>query len=126
MAHQSPGATVWAVDVNRRARNLTASNAKRLGLDNVRVCAPDEVPPQLRFAAIRSNPPIRIGKEEMRSLLASWLDRLEVDALAHLVVSRHLGADSLSSWLTERGHPVDRVTSRRGFRVLSVGDRRAP
>ena len=126
MAHQSPGATVWAVDVNRRARNLTASNAKRLGLDNVRVCAPDEVPSQLRFAAIRSNPPIRIGKEEMRSLLASWLDRLEVEALAHLVVSRHLGADSLSSWLIERGHPVDRVTSRRGFRVLSVGDRRAP
>ncbi|MGA0789298.1 MAG: class I SAM-dependent methyltransferase [Ilumatobacteraceae bacterium] len=126
MAHQSPDATIWAVDVNRRARDLTASNAERLGLTNVKVCTPEEVPESLRFAAIRSNPPVRIGKHEMRSLLTVWLHRLEPDGVAHLVASKHLGADSLSSWLTDRGHAVERITSRRGFRVLSVGGRPAP
>ncbi len=44
MARRSPAATVWAVDVNERARNLCRANAERNGLPNVTVCAPDEVP----------------------------------------------------------------------------------
>jgi len=126
MAMQSPSATVWAVDVNRRARALTESNARRLGLANIEVRAPDEVPDDLRFAAIRSNPPVRIGKEAMRALLAEWIDRLDEGASAHLVISKHLGSDSLADWLRDRGHTVDRVVSRRGFRVLSVADRPRP
>ena len=62
MARRSPDATVWAVDVNSRARDLCRRNAERNNLSNIRVAAPDDVPEDLRFSTIWSNPPIRIGK----------------------------------------------------------------
>jgi 16S rRNA G1207 methylase RsmC len=120
MARRAPGATVWAVDVNRRARDLCAANAARHGLTNVRVCAPSDVPGDVRFVAIWSNPPIRIGKAALHELLLHWLDRLAPEAAAHLVVQKHLGSDSLQRWLTEHGHPAERIATGAGFRVLRV------
>jgi 16S rRNA (guanine1207-N2)-methyltransferase len=35
-------------------------------------------------------------------------------------VQKNLGSDSLADWLRERGFVVDRVGSRKGFRVLRV------
>lgn len=123
MARRSPGATVWAVDVNRRARELCAANAARHGLTNVRVCAPDEVPDDVVFAEIWSNPPIRIGKAALHDLLDRWLARLVPDGTAMLVVQKHLGSDSLQRWLTEHGRPTDRLATGAGFRVLCVRGR---
>jgi 16S rRNA (guanine1207-N2)-methyltransferase len=120
MARRAPGATVWAIDVNRRARELCALNARRNGITNVRVVVPDEIPPDVRFAAIWSNPPIRIGKPALHALLLDWLGRLTPDGVAHLVVQKHLGADSLQRWLTEHGHPTERAAIGAGFRVLRV------
>ena len=122
MARRAPGATVWAVDVNRRARDLTASNAERNGLSNIRVAAPGDVPPDVRFSTIWSNPPIRIGKPALHVLLDDWLSRLADDGTAALVVQKHLGADSLQRWLTASGRPTQRSASKSGFRVLSVRD----
>jgi 16S rRNA (guanine1207-N2)-methyltransferase len=120
MARRSPAATVWAIDVNRRARELTEANAARYGLGNIRVVAPDDVPDDVQFSAIWSNPPIRIGKPALHALLLRWLGRLEPDAVAHLVVHQHLGADSLQRWLTANGHLAERVAIGAGFRVLRV------
>lgn len=111
------GSTVWAVDVNERALALTAENAK--GLD-VHPALPEDVPADLTFDAIWSNPPIRIGKEALHELLLTWLPRLRPGGEARLVVGKNLGADSLQRWLTEQGHPTERVASSKGFRVLSV------
>jgi 16S rRNA (guanine1207-N2)-methyltransferase len=118
MAVRAPDATVWAVDVNERARELCAANAKAAGATNVRVCAPDEVPEAVRFARIASNPPIRAGKEALHDLLRRWLSRLRPDGHAYLVVQKHLGSDSLQRWLIEQGWPTERVASRQAFRVL--------
>jgi 16S rRNA (guanine1207-N2)-methyltransferase len=118
LAHRSPAATVWAVDVNERARALAAGNAA--GLGNVRVVAPDEIPETTRFAAIWSNPPIRIGKAALHELLARWLVRLTPEGSAVLVVQKHLGADSLARWLDEQGFPTTRLRSRVGYRLLEV------
>lgn len=118
MALQSPEASVWAVDVNERARELCAGNAARAGLTNVHVRAPDEVPAAIRFSAIWSNPPIRIGKAALHGLLRRWLARLEPSGEAYLVVQRHLGSDSLQRWLAEQGWPTTRVASRQSYRVL--------
>ena len=120
LASRAPAATVWAVDVNERARALCAANATSAGLANVRVAAPDEVPSELRFAAIWSNPPIRIGKAALHELLLTWLVRLEPEGQAHLVVQKHLGSDSLARWLTEQGHPTSKLRSRAGYRLLDV------
>lgn len=120
MARRSPDATVWAVDVNARARELCRRNAERNALANIRVVSPDDVPHDVRFATIWSNPPIRIGKPALHDLLDTWLARLDVGGSASLVVQKHLGADSLQRWLIELGYRCDRVGSKAGFRLLTV------
>lgn len=125
MAKRARGATVWAIDVNARARELTRWNADRNALHNVRVAAPEEVPAEMRFATIWSNPPIRIGKAALHELLSSWLDRLESDGSAALVVQKHLGADSLQRWLDAQGFPFRRIGSKAGFRLLGFEPRTA-
>lgn len=123
LATRAPGATVWAVDVNERARDLCRANAATAGLPNLVVATPDDVPPDVRFAAIWSNPPIRIGKAALHALLLRWLDRLDEGGTAALVVQKHLGADSLARWLGEQGWATRRRASRQGYRVLEVGPR---
>lgn len=119
LAMRSPDATVWAVDVTERALGLTRRNAAALDLDNVRAVRPEEVPADLPFAAIWSNPPIRIGKPAVHELMRTWLPRLAKGADAHLVVGKNLGADSLQRWITaELDLPTERVASSKGFRVL--------
>ena len=120
MARRSPESSVWAVDVNERARQLTRDNASALGLTNVTVAAPDEVPDDVVFDVIWSNPPIKVGKQELHDLLNRWLARLSPDGYAVLVVNKNLGSDSLAKWLTELGWTVKRISSRQGFRVLTV------
>ncbi|OIQ87758.1 ribosomal RNA large subunit methyltransferase G [mine drainage metagenome] len=129
LAIESPFAHVWAVDVNERALDLVARNAERLGLENVTACTPDAVPPDIKLAAIWSNPPIRVGKDELHAMMMQWLPRLADGASAHLVVQRNLGADTLLRWLDDhlpeilknRTATVSRVASAKGFRVLEVG-----
>lgn len=123
LARRSPGATVWAVDVNRRARELTEANAAAAGAANVRAVAPEAVPDDIGFAAIWSNPPVRIGKEPLQALLVNWLARLRDGGHAWLVVHKHLGADSLTPWLVAQGFPTQRLSSRMGYRLLQVGGR---
>ena len=130
LAVRNPDARVWAVDVNPRARELCQANATAAGLDNVLVAAPDDVPDDTRFDACWSNPPIRIGKAALHDLLERWLDRLAPGGSAHLVVQRHLGADSLARWLDDQGWTTIRRASRKGYRLLDVaarhGDEEAP
>jgi 16S rRNA (guanine1207-N2)-methyltransferase len=120
LAVRSPGSRIWAVDVNERALDLCRRNAKAAGLENMVVTSPDGVPADLRFDAIYANPPIRIGKPALHDLLTRWLGMLAHDGTAHLVVQRHLGADSLARWLTDQGWPTVRRASRKGFRLLDV------
>ena len=120
LALRSPETTVWAIDVNERARRLTESNAHRNGTTNVRAVAPDAVPDDVRFSTIWSNPPIRIGKQALHELLQRWLPRLTDNGHAVLVVQKHLGADSLQRWLTTEGFVCERIASKAGFRLLKV------
>ncbi len=110
LARQAPGARFWAVDVNERALELTRANA----------AAAKTVPAELRFAAIYSNPPVRVGKGPLHDLLLRWLPRLEPGASAYLVVQRNLGSDSLAAWLSTQGYEVRRLKSKKGYRILEV------
>ncbi len=113
------GRTVWAVDVNERALELTRLNAERLGVQ-VRAALPDDVPDDLVVDHLWSNPPIRVGKQALHDLLLRWLPHLSPAGTARLVVGRNLGADSLQRWLGEQGWPTARIGSEKGFRVLEV------
>lgn len=123
LARRSPAARVWAVDVNERALDLVRSNAARLGLPGVVAARPQDVPADVRFDAIWSNPPIRVGKAALHELLRTWLPRLRPGGRAHLVVQRNLGADSLQAWLAAQwpgAVDVARLAGAKGYRVLEV------
>jgi len=118
-----PNTKVWAVDVNTRSIELTQANAKNLGISNITALLPEQVPADLRFSGIWSNPPIRVGKKELHNLLLMWLPRLETGGEAYLVVQKNLGSDSLQKWLTEElanGYEVSRYTSIKTYRVLKI------
>jgi 16S rRNA (guanine1207-N2)-methyltransferase len=120
LARQAPGARIWAVDINQRAVELTRANASTAAVANVTACTPDEVPDEVKFAAIYSNPPVRVGKAALHELLVRWLGRLEAGGRAYLVVQRNLGADSLAAWLATQGYEVQRLKSKKGYRILQV------
>ena len=121
LARRCPTAQVWAIDVNERARQLCVQNAASAGVsDRVHVARPDDVPASVQFGQIWSNPPIRIGKTPLHELLIRWLKRLDPDGSAHLVVQKHLGADSLARWLEGEGFRTERRVSRMGYRLLDV------
>jgi 16S rRNA G1207 methylase RsmC len=123
LAKHSPDAQIWAIDVNERSLELTKANAKRLGLTNVHVCKPEEVPADIEFTGIWSNPPIRVGKEILHGLMLAWLPRLAKAAEAYLVVQKNLGADSLQKWLEvtlPANFDTKRVDTAKSFRVIRV------
>jgi 16S rRNA (guanine1207-N2)-methyltransferase len=121
LALQSPQATVWAVDVNERALDLVRRNADTLGLTNVNAVRPEDVPDDVTFETIWSNPPIRVGKVELHSMLEKWIPRLREGTDGWFVVQRNLGSDSLHRWMVET-FPDEYVFTRenisKGFRVL--------
>ncbi|MFC7790274.1 class I SAM-dependent methyltransferase [Microbacterium sp. MAHUQ-60] len=123
MALSAPHATVWAVDVNERALDLTRRNAEALGLTNVNAVRPEDVPDEVSFRTIRSNPPIRVGKNELHGMLEHWIPRLDQRSDAWLVVQRNLGSDSLQRWMASTftpGFSVHRAATGKGYRVLKV------
>ncbi|WP_067495918.1 class I SAM-dependent methyltransferase [Actinoplanes sp. TFC3] len=121
LAAEAPRSRVVAIDVNSRARALTEENAATLGLgERVQVRAPEDVPDELLFDQIWSNPPTHIGKAGLQALVDRWLDRLAEGGVAWLVINRNLGGDSLHTWLTGKGWNVTRTASQRGYRVLKV------
>ncbi|MGW9156311.1 MULTISPECIES: class I SAM-dependent methyltransferase [unclassified Microbacterium] len=123
MALAAPHATIWAVDVNERALDLVRRNAASLGLTNINASLPDDVPEHITFRTIRSNPPIRVGKNELHGLLERWIPRLDERSDAWLVVQRNLGADSLQRWIGSTFHPgysVFRTATGKGYRILKV------
>jgi 16S rRNA G1207 methylase RsmC len=122
LALRSPGAHVWGIDVNRRSLDLARHNAAVAGVDNVTFCEPDEVPEDVRFDTIWSNPPIHVGKAALHDILATWLPRLADAGVAHLVVQKHLGSDSLQKWINDQdwGLSCTRLSSSKAFRILEV------
>lgn len=122
LALNSPEATIYAIDVNERSLELTRMNAERLGLSNVIVCKPEDVPTDVTFDQIWSNPPIRVGKSVLHGILQLWINRLFSGSSAYLVVQKNLGSDSLQKWLTVefKDFETSRIDSAKSFRVLKV------
>lgn len=117
LALRNPRASVTAIDVNERARELARENVRALGLATIDV--PENLDPR-PYEALYSNPPIRIGKDALHSLLAAWLSPLHVGTCAYLVVQKHLGADSLAAWMESTGFSVERLASKKGYRIFAV------
>ena len=95
MEHRFPDAKVWGIDVNKEPLSLRRNTRS----EETVICAPDEVPEDIAFDLIWSNPPVRIGKENLKMVLTRWLGRLHFSGVAYLVINKNLGADSIQKWL---------------------------
>jgi len=123
LALHSPKAKIYAIDVNERSLQLTQLNADKLGITNIIVCKPEDVPEKILFDEIWSNPPIRVGKKVLHEILNLWIKKLAKGGTARLVVQKNLGSDSLHKWLLEEFSPdfeSTRIDSSKTFRVLKV------
>ncbi len=80
LEHRFPEAQLWATDINNRALYLAAKNL--IGSNSV-ACRPEEIPQEVRFDLIWSNPPVRIGKKKMRSFLLVWLEDWNLKGLRY-------------------------------------------
>lgn len=123
LALHSPKATIYAIDVNERSLELTKMNADKLGITNIIVCKPEDVPHDVLFDEIWSNPPIRVGKKVLHEILNLWINKLVKGGTARLVVQKNLGSDSLHKWMMEEFSPEfesTRIDSSKTFRVLKV------
>jgi 16S rRNA (guanine1207-N2)-methyltransferase len=122
IAKLQPGTEVWAVDVNSRSVELANQNSKELLIENFKAVTPEQLPTDLKFNEIWSNPPIRIGKPALHQLLMTYLERLTESGRAMLVVQKQLGAESLLSWLADQNSQwrVTRVLNEKGYWVIEV------
>ncbi|MBV7363850.1 methyltransferase [Actinomycetaceae bacterium TAE3-ERU4] len=124
LAAESKG-KVTAVDVNDRAIQLTRLNAQNAGFSNVVVSQADQALEELTpagpcFDTIWSNPPVRVGKEQMRQILSSWLRLLRPSGRAYLVIGNNLGAKPTINWLNESGYRAEKLKSKKGFSLIEV------
>jgi len=117
MEHRFPDTKIWGIDVNRRAIELAKGNTRN---DETIICTPEEVPKDVMFDLIWSNPPIRIGKKNLKNLLTLWLGRLAISGSAYLVINKNLGADSVQKWLENESWVTSRLKSLKGYRLLEV------
>ena len=79
------------MDVNERAVELARANAASAGTSNVTAGTPEQIPAELQFDAIYSNPPVRVGKAPLHRLLLEWL-RLRYTALPYSVAGFSFGS----------------------------------
>ncbi len=117
-----PTTKVWGVDVNSRSVELANQNAEDLGLTNFQAVLSDQLPSEIKFDEIWSNPPIRIGKSALHELLLTYLNKLNPTGRAVFVVQKQLGAESLMKWLAEQfsDHEVRRLANEKGYWVIEV------
>ncbi len=122
IASLNPETKVFCVDVNNRSVDQTLANAKQSKTTNLTAMLAENLPADLTFAAIWSNPPIRIGKAALHELMLKYIPRLEPLGKAYLVVQKNLGSDSLQRWLEETfpDHSIRRVGTEKTYRVLEV------
>lgn len=110
-----------AVDINQRACNLAERNFIEQKVKGRIICSngcaflSDE-----SFDIIVTNPPVRIGKQAMYTLLKDAYAKLKPAGNMYLVIGKKQGAESLQRFVQEFATCVERVHREAGFWVLHL------
>ncbi len=106
-------------DVNRRALELAAENARLNGAGNVEIVESDGFSHlEGRFAAIVSNPPIRAGKEVVVGLIRDSAHYLEPGGALYVVVQKKQGGASLKKVMEQVYGNCQTMARSGGFHIL--------
>ncbi|MED2974338.1 MULTISPECIES: class I SAM-dependent methyltransferase [unclassified Fictibacillus] len=120
IAKENPGRRVLMVDINERALELSAENAKKNGISNIEVRKSSlfENVAEMGFAAILTNPPIRAGKKVVHQLFEDSYDKLQTDGELWIVIQKKQGAPSAIEKLQSVFAEVETVSKSKGYYII--------
>lgn len=121
LAKLLPHLVVYMSDPNRRAASLAQQNAERNGAANVRIYVGEgytPFPPEVRFGAIVTNPPIRAGKRVVYGLVEGARERLLAGGTLTCVAQTKQGAKSLRAHIESVFGNVAELEKDGGYRVF--------
>lgn len=116
-AKSYPEAQVDMVDVNDRALELSAENAKNNGLENVRVFESSvyDTVVDCDYTDIISNPPIRAGKKIVHEILSESFKHLQTGGSLWIVIQKKQGGPSAVAKMEEVFGNVEVVAKDKGY-----------
>ena len=119
----NPQAKITMADVNRRALELSRSNAAANGV-NVRCVESDGMSALMdcRFHTAVTNPPIRAGKQVIYQMFADIAKVLDDEGELYLVIRKQQGAESCMKYLKTLYGSVEKVDKSAGFWVLKASE----
>ena len=108
------------IDVNKRAVHLTKRNIKKQGKFKGNVFLSDaysEV--KDKYDVVITNPPIRVGKEKLLSILTGAFEHLNEDGALYFVIRKDQGALSIKKTL-EKDCIVETINKDKGYFIYKV------
>lgn len=121
-ASMCPKGHVTMVDINERAVELSAENARRNGIANVSILQSDllEQVKEQRFDVVLTNPPIRAGKEVVHRIFTDAYDCLVDGGSIWVVIQKKQGAPSAMKKLESLYREVVEVSKDKGYKILKA------
>lgn len=119
-ARLAPRGQITMIDINERAVQLAANNAKLNGVSNVTVIQSDlfERVREQSFDVIITNPPIRAGKMIVNAIFEEGAKLLVPGGYMWVVIQKKQGAPSAEAKLDAIFGNVEVVTKDKGYRIL--------
>jgi 16S rRNA (guanine1207-N2)-methyltransferase len=119
LALKNPECAFLLTDINERAADLAAKNARANGADNVSVVTGDAFEAvEGTFSAIFTNPPIRAGKQAIYNMFERARDRLLPGGALYVVIRKQQGAPSALSFLRDTFSGAEVIDRTGGFWVI--------
>ncbi len=116
----NPSLQVVMTDVNERAVWLARENARRNGVENVKVRQGFLYEPveDMKFEVVLSNPPITAGMKTVQPLITQAPQHLANEGTLQIVVRSKVSGKRLTKIMTETFGNVDVLARKSGYRVL--------
>lgn len=116
----NPTLQVVMTDVNERAVWLAKENAKRNGIENVKVRQGFLYEPveDVKFEVVLSNPPITAGMKTVQPVITQAPQHLAEEGTLQIVVRSKVSGKRLTKIMTETFGNVDVLARKSGYRVL--------
>ncbi|WP_338600999.1 methyltransferase [Sulfolobus tengchongensis] len=121
LALKNPNLKIYMVDINYIALKLAQKNAKINGVHDRTIIMKsdifDEIPLEVKFSAIYSNPPLSKGVNFLKKLESQSFDRLVKNGWIQLVVYK--GEANVQKIFGQRFR-IESVKRKKGYSVITI------
>lgn len=107
-------------DVNERALVLAKKNAAQNNIDNTTFYVSDRFQsiPNVGYAAVLTNPPIRAGKELVHQIFEDSYQNLVIGGQLWVVIQKKQGAPSAFRKMQQLFLSVETITKSKGYEII--------